>query len=107
MLAPARVSPSAAAAGSASPFFTHANPSAALPLAHSASSAGSGLAFSHLSAALPGSVFAPLSGTGLGLTHAEESSENNFRAENVPGIAFADVFVPGAPSDDLEKIHKS
>ena len=46
-------------------------------------------------------VFAPPSGTGLGLTHAEESSENKFWAEIMPGIALADVFIPGAPLDDL------
>jgi len=107
VLAPACASPSAAATGSAAPFFHHANPSAALPLAHSASSAGSGLAFSHLSATLPGRVFAPPSGTGLGLTHAEESSEKKFRAEIMPRITLADAFIPGAPLDNLENFHKS
>ena len=57
VLAPTHVSPSAAATGSAVPFFNHANLSAALLLAHSASSAGSGLAFLHPSAALPRCVF--------------------------------------------------
>ena len=107
VLAPTCTSPSTAATGSAAPFFHHANLSAALLLAHSASSAGSGLAFLHLSAALPGRVFAPPSGTGLGLTHAEESSEKKFRAEIMPGIALADVFIPRAPPDDLENFHKS
>jgi len=102
VLAPARASPSAAAAGSAVPFFTHANPSAAFPLAHSASSAAPGTAFSHLSAALPGTAFAPPSGTVLGFTHAEEPSGKYFRAEIVPRNALAHVFIPGAPPDDLD-----
>jgi len=101
VLAPTHTSPSAAATGSTAPFFNHTNPSAVLPLAHSASSAGSGLAFLHLSAALPGRMFAPPSGTSLRLTHAEESSENKFQAEIMPGIALADAFIPRAPTDNL------
>jgi len=89
-LPPARASPSAAAAGSAAPFFTHANPSAAFPLAHSASSAA------------PGTVFAPPSGAVLGFTHVEEPSGKYFRAEIVPGNALAHAFIPGAPPDDLD-----
>ena len=101
-LSPTRASPSAAATGLAAPLFTDANLSASFPLAYSASSAGPGLAFSHLSAAFPVRVFAPPSGTGLGFTHAEESSENHFRAEIMPGNALTHTFIPGAPPDDLE-----
>ena len=102
MLAPARASPSAAAAGSAAPFFTHANPSAAFPLAHSASSAAPGTALSHFSAALPGTAFAPPSGTVLGFAHAEEPSGKYFQAEIMPGNVLAHAFIPGAPPDDLD-----
>jgi len=103
VLTPVCMSPSTAVMGSAVPFFHHANLSTALLLAHSASSVGSGLAFSHLFATLPGRMFAPPSSTSLGLTHAEELSEMKFWAEIMPRIALADVFIPGAPLDNLRK----
>ena len=102
VLAPARMSPSAAAAGSAAPFFTHANPSAAFLLAHSASSAAPRTALLHLSAALPQTTFAPPSGTVLGFAHVEEPSGKYFWAEIMPGNVLAHVFIPRAPLDNLD-----
>ena len=58
-LAPAYVSPSAAAPGSAAHSLTCADRSMVDPLAYPLSGVAQGLAFSRLSAALPGYVFAP------------------------------------------------
>src|SRR5260221_13925983 len=79
VLAPARASPSAAAAGSATHFFTRGNPSAAVPLAYLSSSAAPADAFSLLSAAEPGRGFAPLSAAGLGFGQGGTTPEKHFR----------------------------
>ena len=67
VLAPARITPSATAVGSAAHFFTHGNPSAVVPLVYPSSSTAPTDTFAHLSAALPGRAFMSLSTTGLGL----------------------------------------
>ena len=76
VLAPARASPSAVAAGFAARSLARANLSVAVPLAYFPLSAAPGHAFSPLSAVPPGSAFAPVSATGLGFAHAERSTEN-------------------------------
>ncbi len=79
VLAPARASPSAAAAGSATHFFTCGNLSAAVPLAYLSSSAAPVDTFSLLSAAKPGRGFAPLSAAGLGFGQGGTTPEKHFR----------------------------
>jgi len=84
VLAPARVSPSAAAAGSAAHSFTFANPSGAVPLAYPPSSGRPGLAFAPFSAASLGSTFAPPSATGTGFGYVGTSAQTTFRADIMP-----------------------
>ena len=90
-LSPACVSPSAAAAGSAKGSITHANPSTGGPLTYPPSSTVLGLAFSTFPAAWPGSAFAPHSAASPGLAYAGTNAQVFFRAEIMPGNAFADA----------------
>ena len=95
-LAPARATPSAAAASSAEGSFTHVNRSTAVPLAYPPSSIVPGLAFSPFPAALQGHTFTPLSATIPQFAYAGTSAQALFWAEITPGNAHAHVhFTPG------------
>jgi len=92
VLSPACASPSTALS------FTHANPSMAGPVAYLPSGAAPGLAFLPYSAALPGYMFAPSSAAIPWFAHAGTPAQTMFRAEIMPGNAFAHAhFPPGHP----------
>jgi len=84
VLAPACVSLSAAATGSAVQSFACMNPSTAVLVAHPPSSAVLGLVFLHLSPTLLGCVFAPSSAAGLGFIYVRTSPTDTFHAEIMP-----------------------
>jgi len=89
-----RLSPSAAATGSAAHSFTCANPSAAVPVAHPPSSAFLGLAFSRLSPTSLGHAFAPSSTAGLGFVYVRTSPADTFWAEIMPGNTLVRSHLP-------------
>jgi len=94
VLAPARASPSAAAAGSAACYSTRGNPSAAVPFAFPPPSAAPGLAFAPLSATSPGHAFASPSAAAAG-------SAACYSTRGSPSTAVPFAFPPlsAAPGD--------
>ena len=98
VLAPARATPSAAAASSAEGSFTCANRSMAVPLASPPSSVVPGLAFSRFPTALQGHTFAPLSAAVPQFAYAGTSAQAFFRAEITPGNAHAHTHFTLGPS---------
>jgi len=96
VLAPARATPSAAAAGSAEGSFTRANQSTAVPLGYPPSSVVPGLAFSRFPATLQGHAFAPLSAAVPVFAYAGTSAQAFSRAQITPGNVLAHAhFTPG------------
>ena len=98
VLAPARATPSAAAAGSAEGSFTCANRSTAVLLAHPPSSVVPGLAFSPFPAALQGNVFAPSSSGVPEFAYARRSAQAFFRAQIMPRNAVVHSHFSPGPS---------
>jgi len=95
-LAPARATPSAAAAGSAEGSFTCANQSTVVPLGYPPSSVVLGLAFSRFPAALQGHVFAPLSAAVPVFAYAGTSAQAFSWAQITPGNVLVHAhFTPG------------
>ena len=95
-LAPARATPSAAAAGSAEGSFTRANRSTAVVFAYPPSSVVPGLALSPFPAALQGHAFAPPSSAVPESAYVGGSAQTFFQGEITPGNAVAhSYFSPG------------
>jgi len=94
VLAPARASPSAAAACSAVHSFAPVNPSGPVPHAYPPSSSAPGLAFACFLAASLRHAFAPPSTAGTGSGYARTFTQTTFRAEMMPGNALARVHLP-------------
>ena len=94
VLSPARVLPSAAAAGSAAHSFALTYPSGAVPHAYPPSSGVPGLVFVPFSAALPRRAFVPPSVTSTGFGNVGKTTQTSFWAEFMPGNALVRVCLP-------------